>query len=149
MAVISDYVETEKFLSDKLLQAQLDSFCVYSIELQINFLGDSDAGKRSYWLSAMGNVSITDQHGVYRNRSEILSSLHGLIGQSVNTVKIEDDGVLTLSIGDKVLAIGMNDETFDIVWSITPESPEPYAEHDWLVAYTGESELIINRSPRS
>lgn len=144
MAVINDYVTTEGFLSDKLLGAQLDSFRVYSVVLQMDFIADSDTGLRSYWLSATGDVSITEQSDVYRDRSEVLSSLYGLIGQRVSSVQIEDGGVLALSIGDKVLAIGMNDQTFEIVWSVTPESPEPYAEHDWSVSYTDESELVMN-----
>jgi hypothetical protein len=144
MVVINDYAETEEFLSGKLLGVQLDSFRVYSAVLQIDFIADSDIGLRSYWLSATGEVSITDQSCVRRDRSEILSMLYGLIGQRVSAVKVEDGGALTLCIGDKVLVAGMDDQAFEIVWSVTPESPEPYAEHDWSVTYTDESELVMS-----
>jgi hypothetical protein len=51
--------------------------------------------------------------------------------------------VLELCIGDKVLTICVDDEAFEVVWSVTPESPDPYAEHDWSVTFTDESELVM------
>jgi len=143
MATINNYVKTEGFLVDRLLGAKLDSFRVYSIELQLNFLGDTSEGLQSYWLSAMGNVSLTDRSNTFQDRPEVLANPYGLMGQNIKAVNIKDNGALELCVGNKVLTICIDDEAFEVVWSVTPESPDPYVEHDWSVTLTDESELVM------
>ncbi len=143
MTTINNYVKTEGFLGDRLLGSKLDSFRVYSVELQLNFLGDTGKGLQSYWLSAMGNVSVFDKSNIFQDRPEVLANLYGLMGQNIKAVNIKDNGVLELCIGSKVITVCGDDEDFEVVWSVTPESPTPYAEHDWSVTFTDESELVM------
>jgi len=144
MTIINDFAKTESFLESKLINAQLDSFRVYSIELQVNFLANSSEGKQSYWLSATGDISLCDGDYVCRDRSEVIEKLHGLIGHKISAVKIETNGALAISFGSKVLTICLDDEAFEVIWSVTPESPEPYTDHEWSVTLTDESELVMS-----
>lgn len=144
MRTINDFEKTENFLASKLISAQLDSFHVHSVELQLHFLGDSPDGLQSYWLCMTGDISLTEGEDVYHDRAEVIANLYALIGQRITSVKIEDGNVLSLCCDSKVITTGMDDDSLEVVWSLTPESPDPYADHSWSVTLTDESELVMS-----
>lgn len=149
MPIINDYVKTENFLKDKLLGAQLDTFQVYSLVLAIDFyVGSLPGRKGSCWLSTSDRISISSDIGVFNDRRTVLAELYDLIGEYVKDVKIESNGSLVLNIGGKLLTASLDEGgADDESWSVTPDSPDIYAEHDWLVALAEGSELVLRLPP--
>jgi len=144
MRIINDFEKTESFLAGKLVGAQLDSFRVHSLELQLNFLGESVDGLQSYWLCMTGDVRLSDGESVYHDRAQVIAGLYALIGQKISAVKIEDESALSLCCEGKVITISTDDESLEVVWSFTPELPDPHVDHSWSVTLTDESELVMS-----
>jgi len=142
--VINDILKTEEFLRSKLLHAYIDCFRVYSIELQVNFLKQTDTEIQSCWLSVMEGITVTDSSEGISDSGNVLTSLHGLIGDKVGSVEILANGSLSIAFGSKVLKVFSDEPNFEMVWKVTPETPEPYAKHPWSVTFTDRSELVIN-----
>ena len=146
MRTINDFKKTENFLVSKLLSAQLDNFRVYSAVLDLNLLIEVNGDLESRCVSITGDVSISDGINIHHKFSEIVASVYDLIGARVTSVKIEQDGTLTLCFGDKALTVKLDHESSEIIWSVTPESPDPYEEHNWSVTLTDESELVMSQA---
>ena len=142
MTAIYDAPQVETFLRKKLVGAQLDSFQVYSLLLNIDFLAASDVGLQSCWLSTLGDVWVSRNSANYRERSDVLVQLYQAIGQKVRDVTVEENGGLRIHFGKWFLAVELNKVNFETVWALTPNSPDPTANHEWRVALTDEAELI-------
>lgn len=149
MKNINDVEKTENFVACKMVDARLDSFRVYSLELQLNFLGETSKGLQSYWLCTTGNVSFFDGGDIYRDRADVVANLYHLLGQKITAVKIEAGGALLLYCDGKVVTARTDEESLEVVWSLTPESPDPNAEHGWSVTLTDNSELILSISDQT
>lgn len=149
MTIINDYDRTETFLRSKLLGAQLDTFQVYSSVLQIDFfVGFMPGRSGSCWLSTLDNISISSDAALFNDRRTVIAELYDLIGQDIKDVKIESNGSLVLSIGGKVLTASLDEDSVeDESWSVTPDSPDIYAEHEWLVALAEGPELVLRLPP--
>lgn len=52
------------------------------------------------------------------------------------SVEVHKDGRLLLSVGQQNLVVELDDESFEEVWSITPDNSSQFAELDWYVTYT-------------
>ena len=144
MIIIYDYDKTESFLKSKLLGAQLYSFQVYGSVLQVEFfVGFMPERKGSCWLSTSDTISILSDSGVFNNRRTVIAELYDLIGQDVTDVKIESNGSLVLNIGGKLLTSSVDEDSVENEsWSVTPDSPDIYANHDWYVCIE-DKELIL------
>ena len=145
MPIINNLEETEKFISNKLIGAQLDMFCVYSIDLQLNFLAEVEGDLQDVWLSMTGRVHLYSAKKQINKRSEIIARLHSLLGQRVSFVKIEKEGFLSIHFTDGILTTGMDNDNLEIVWSLTPKSSDIYQQNEWSVILTDEADLILNK----
>ncbi len=143
MPLINDFKETKIFLSNKLIGAQLDNFRVYNLELQLNFISSSNIGLKSYWLCVTGEIKIICKKNIYSNRSEVIAFLHSIIGQKVESIDIEYGGILSIFYSGTVIKVSMDDESLEVVWSLTPESPNSYVKNNWSVIFTDESDLVM------
>lgn len=150
MQNINDVEKTKSFVACKLVDAQLDSFRVYSLELQLNFVGDeTDEGLRSYWLCITGNVSFFDGEDTYLDRADVVANLYHLLGEKITGVEIEAGGALLLYCDGKVVTARTDKDNLEVVWSLTPESPDPNFRHGWSVTLTDNSELVLSISDQT
>ena len=146
MRTINDFKKTEAFLVDKLLSAQLDNFCVFSTVLDLNLLIETDGGLENRCVSITGDVCVSDGVNVHHEFPEIVRSVYNLIGERVTSMRIDQDGTLTLCFGDKALTVKLDYESSEVIWSVTPESSDLYEEHSWSVVLTDESELVMSQA---
>ena len=143
--MINNLEETEKFISNKLIGAQLDMFCVYSIDLQLNFLAEVAGDLQDIWLSMTGRVHFCSAKKQIDKRSQVIACLHSLIGQRVSFIKIEQKGLLSIHFADGILTTGMDNDNLEIVWSLTPKSSNIYQQNEWSVILTDEVDLILSK----
>lgn len=158
MCKINGRSTAEGVLNENLRGAQLDCFRVYSIELGLCFLVDVEAGrkKETVWISTMSVVQISDTVGndglgvptgnnnFMETRAVAVSMLHRLIGQRVKSIEIKENGTLEIYFGKKNVSIAGGDKTFEVIWSVTSGSPEPFGEHDWSVTLADEGIIVTD-----
>lgn len=141
MRVLNDYPKTTSYLSEKLHGAQLDTFRVSSLVLDLAFLARTDAGLQERWLSLSCDVSLSLGDRVLRQRADVVGGLYELIGQKVQTIEIGQPGRLSIRLGDAVLTTQTDSDPLEVIWSVTPENPNIWDDHVWSVSYTDDLNL--------
>ena len=135
-----------KRANDHLLKCQLDRLIVSSIELRLCFLTES-IPKKEIWLTVSGAAWVDDQSekegNFFLQRGRFLSQIYMLMGEGVTSVEVHKDGQLSLSVGQQNLVVEPDEESFEEVWSITPDNSSQFAEFDWYVTYTDSRELHV------
>ncbi|KOO59969.1 hypothetical protein WH43_01200 [Rheinheimera sp. KL1] len=135
-----------KRLNDHILKCQLDRLIVSSIELRLCFLTES-IPKKEVWLTVSGAAWVDDKSereaNFFLQRGKFLSQVYMLMGERIIDVELHKDGQLLISIGQQKLVVEPDDESFEEVWSVTPESGSQFAEFDWFVTYTDNHELLV------
>lgn len=135
-----------KRVNDHLLKCQLDRFIVSSIELRLCFL-TAAIPKKEIWITISGAAWIDDGNERDRNffaqRGKFLSQIYMLMGESISNIEVRNSGQLFILIGKQKLVIEPDDESFEEVWSVTPDNSSQFGEFDWFVTYTDNNELLV------
>lgn len=143
-----------------LIGAQFDRFDVSSLVLNICFVRLPKVAELpiNVWLSAAGRAVFIDKSGVptnsvpesdsddfFASREKLLGQLYRLIGKEITEIDIDPSGILELHFESGNLIFAGDETDLEEIWSITSDTPEPYAKHDWAVTLTDERELVTRR----
>ena len=141
--IINDYKATESFIADKLIGAQLDSFLVHSIALDLTLLcdyigtnihGDVKHDLQRCYLGAGAEICVIDGQKVYKERSEVVGRLYSLIGQEISSVKINSEGDVAITISGKEIVLSKDDDpNLEFAWTFSPNSSSIFDDHEWIV----------------
>lgn len=133
-------------LNEHLLNSQLDRLIVSSVELRLCFLIEA-LPKREIWVTVTGAASIDEdvesRSDFFVQRSRFISQVYLLIGKIISDVEVNEYGQLKILINSSTLIIEPDNESFEEVWSVTPDSSLQFGEYDWFVTYTDERELLV------
>ena len=150
----------EEALGALLAGAELSHFQTYSLVLNLCFrkLPKTDNLPVEVWLSATGRATFIAKTGVPTNnvpdsesddffdsREKLLGQLYRLIGKEITEIDIDPSGILELSFEKGNLIFAGDETDLEEIWSVTSDTPEPYAKHDWAVTLTDERELVTRR----
>lgn len=136
MENINDYMGSQKFLGAKLVGTELDSFRVYNSILELSFRGKEDC-----WLTITGEIVLD---GKCVEHSAALTTFHEIIGDKVAKLKIDSRGCLSIDFDKGRNVVCTVGDSFEDVWSVSPNSSNPYGDHKWCVTLTDEAELVLS-----
>ena len=144
---------------DLLRGAQLDTIRVYSLIIQLGFvgLGRADNLPDEVWVSVSGTLhvkgdtsmvwEVAPPQGFIARRASVLGEVYRLIGQEVTAADVSDSGALQIHLGGKLLRAEADDDTgLEEVWSVASDSPDAAADHRWHVSLD-DSGAISARLP--
>lgn len=157
-----EQIKTAKEVTETLMiGAQIDCFQVYSTVLNISFnkLPKAHNLPVNLWLSATGKITFLETENAASNeikklgksddffdsREKLLGQLYRLIGKEIIEIDIDPSGVLELHLGSGNLIFAGDEVNFEEIWSVTSDTPEPYANHDWAVTLTDERQLVTRK----
>jgi len=128
-------------LSDRLVDAQLDSFRVFGWIVQICFIREGCY----IWMSTSGRLGVYSSGIAPAEKQEfgqLLGNLHAMIGENVSSVEVASNGSLSILLESGVVRTKLEGEVLDPIWSVTPGCPSVEVDGAWAVALTDDGTLI-------